>query len=68
MFDVLCKSIEHNVWFRVLLIAVTALLLVSAYNEMQKCKIPTPQMEGFAQNNKTRNVIVKKDTEPNQSA
>ena len=52
MFDALCKSIEHNVWFRVLIIAVTAWLLVSAYNKMQKCKFPT-RMEGFAQSKPT---------------
>ena len=61
-FNALCNSIEHNVWFRVLLIAVTVLLLVSAYNKMQRYKGPMPYsgkgsglgsdsfMESFIQN------------------
>lgn len=73
MFDAFCKSIERNVWFRVLLIAATVLLLVSAYNKMQRAKVPRPYsgfvgagsfMEGFIQNSvsdSSSNVIVKKD-------
>ena len=38
MFDAFCKSIERNVWFRVLLIAATVLLLVSAYNKLKRGK------------------------------
>jgi SAM-dependent methyltransferase len=74
-FNDFCKSIERNAWFRVLLIAVTVLLLVSAYNKMQRCKIPRPYsgsfgsesfMEFFTQNSESgsrSNVIVKKDAD-----
>lgn len=67
-FNTFCNSIERNVWFRVLLIAITALLLVSAYNKIQRCKTPRPFsgsfMEGFIQNSSSSssgNVIVKQD-------
>jgi SAM-dependent methyltransferase len=75
MFDAFCKSIERNAWFRVLLIAATVLLLVSAYNKMQRAKAPQPYsgfvgtgsfMEGFIQNSgsdSSSNVIVKKDAD-----
>ena len=78
-FNAFCKSIEHNVWFRVLLIAVTVLLLVSAYNKMQRYKGPMPYsgkgsglgsdsfMESFIQNSgsesSSSNIIVKKDAD-----
>ena len=78
-FNALCNSIEHNVWFRVLLIAVTVLLLVSAYNKMQRYKGPMPYsgkgsglgsdsfMESFIQNggsgSSSSNIIVKKDAD-----
>ena len=78
-FNTFCKSIEHNVWFRVLLIAVTVMLLVSAYNKMQRLKIPTPYsgtgsglgsgslMESFIQSGGSGvgngNIIVKKDAD-----
>jgi SAM-dependent methyltransferase len=78
-FNAFCKSIEHNAWFRVLLIAVTVWLLVSAYNKMQRHKVPMPYsgigsalgsgslMESFIQNGGSGggngNVIVKKDAD-----
>ena len=69
-FDTFCKSIEHNVWFRVLLIAIAALLLVSAHNKIQRLKIPRPFsgsfMESFIQNSSSSSsssVIVKKDAD-----
>ena len=70
-FDTFCKSIEHNAWFRVLLIAITALLLVSAHNKIQRLKIPMSSysgsfMESFIQNSSSNSgsgVIVKKDAD-----
>jgi SAM-dependent methyltransferase len=68
MFNAFCNSIERNVWFRVLLIAITILLLVSAYNKIQRCKMPRPFsgsfMESFIQNgssSSSSNIIVKED-------
>ena len=70
MFNAFCKSIENNVWFRVLLIAITAWLLVSAHNKMQRLQIPRPFsgsfMESFIQNSSSTSssgVIVKKDAD-----
>jgi SAM-dependent methyltransferase len=67
-FNTFCNSIERNAWFRVLLIVITALLLVSAYNKIQRCKTPRPFsgsfMEGFIQNSHSSSsgdVIVKQD-------
>ena len=67
-FNTFCNSIERNVWFRVLLIVITLLLLVSAYNKMQRHKTPRPFsgsfMEGFIQNSSSSSggdVIVKQD-------
>ena len=75
-FKPFCKSIEQNVWFRVLLIAITLLLLVSAYNKIQRLKLPQPHsgsgsvlgsgsfIESFVQSSESSgssNVIVKKD-------
>lgn len=71
-YNTFCKSIERNVWFRALLIAITLLLLVSAYNKIQKLKKKTPRpfsgsfMESFIQNSSSTsssNVIVKKDAD-----
>ena len=69
-FNTLCKSIERNVWFRVLLLAITGLLLVSAYYKLQRLKVPRPYsgsfMESFVQNSgssSTSNVIVKQDAD-----
>jgi SAM-dependent methyltransferase len=70
-FNTFCYSIEHNAWFRVLLIAVTVLLLVSAHNKMQRLRIPRPFsgsfMESFIQNSSSGgssgDVIVKKDAD-----
>ena len=69
-FDTFCKSIERNAWFRVLLIAIVALLLVSAHNKIQRLKIPRPFsgsfMESFIQkgsSSSSSDVIVKKDAD-----
>ena len=65
-FNAFSKSIEQNVWFRVLLLAITAVLLVSAYYKLQRLNVPRPFsgsfMESFVQSrgsSKTGNVIVK---------
>ena len=68
-FNAFCKSIEKNVWFGVLLIAITFLLLVSAYNKLQRLKLrlqPVPYsgsfIESFVQNDgssSSSDVIVK---------
>ena len=70
MFNTFCNSIERNAWFRVLLIVITTLLLVSAYNKMQRLKMPRPFsgsfMESFIQNSSSSSssdVIVKKDSD-----
>lgn len=69
-FNTLCKSIERNVWFRVLMLSITGLLLVSAYYKLQRLKVPRPYsgsfMESFVQNSgssSTSNVIVKQDAD-----
>ena len=69
-FNVFCKSIEQNVWFRVLLIVITMLLLISAYNKIQRFKTPLPYsgsfMESFVQNSSSSSksgVIVMKDAD-----
>ena len=69
-FNTFSKSIERNVWFRVLLLATTAVLLLSAYNKIQRLKVPRPFsgsfMESFVQSGgsmSTSNVIVKKDAD-----
>jgi len=69
-FNTFCKSIERNVWFRVLLIVITMLLLISAYNKIQRRKNPRPYsgsfMESFIQNSSSTSksgVIVKKDAD-----
>lgn len=69
-FNVFCKSIEQNVWFRVLLLVVTLLLLISAYNKIQRRKTPRPYsgsfMESFIQNSSSTSrsgVIVMKDAD-----
>ena len=69
-FNAFSKSIERNVWFRVLLLATTAVLLLSAYNKIQRRKVPRPFsgsfMESFVQSGEsmnTSNVIVKKDAD-----
>ena len=69
-FNTFSKSIERNVWFRVLLLATTAVLLLSAYNKIQRLKVPRPFsgsfMESFVQcggSMSTSNVIVKKDAD-----
>ena len=69
-FNTFCKSIEVNVWFRVLLISITALLLISAYYKLQRLKVPRPFsgsfMESFVQNSgssRASNLIVKKDAD-----
>jgi SAM-dependent methyltransferase len=69
-FNVFCKSIEQNVWFRVLLIVITMLLLISAYNKIQRHKNPRPYygsfMESFVQNSSSSSksgVIVMKDAD-----
>jgi SAM-dependent methyltransferase len=68
-FNDFCKSIEKNAWFGVLLIAITFLLLVSAYNKLQRLKLrfqPAPYsgsfIESFVQSggsSGSSNVIVK---------
>jgi SAM-dependent methyltransferase len=65
-FNAFSRSIERNVWFRVLLLAITAVLLLSAYTKLQRLKVPRPVsgsfMESFVQNRgtgSTGNVIVK---------
>ena len=65
-FNAFSKSIERNVWFRALLLAITAVLLVSAHTKLQRLKVPRPFsgsfMESFVQNrgsSRTGNVIVK---------
>ena len=65
-FNAFSKSIEQNVWFRVLLLAITAVLLVSAYYKLQRLNVPRPFsgsfMESFVQSrgsSRTGNVIVK---------
>jgi len=70
MFTCFCNSIERNAWFRVLLMVITALLLVSAYNKMQRLKMPRPFsgsfMESFIQNSSSSSssdVIVKNDSD-----
>ena len=76
MFTTFCKSIEQNVWYRVLLISVTVLLLVSAYNKIQRLKVPVPYsgslMESFINSSSSgsssgsgssSNIIVKKDAD-----
>lgn len=69
-FNTFCKSIEQNVWFRVLLIVVTMLLLISAYNKIQRHKTPRPYsgsfMESFVQSSGSSSksgVIVKTDAD-----
>ena len=69
-FNTFCKSIEQNIWFRMLLIVVTMLLLISAYNKIQRSKNPRPYsgsfMESFIQNSSSTSrsgVIVKKDAD-----
>ena len=69
-FNTFCKSIEQNVWFRMLLIVITLLLLISAYNKIQRFKTPRPFsgsfMESFIQNSSSSsssNVVVKKDAD-----
>ena len=69
-FNTFCKSIEQNVWFRMLLIVITMLLLISAYNKIQRHKNPRPYsgsfMESFVQNSSSSSksgVIVKKDAD-----
>ena len=69
-FNTFCKSIEQNVWFRVLLITITMLLLISAYNKIQRHKTPRPYsgsfMESFVQSSGSSGgsgVIVKKDAD-----
>ena len=70
MFTTFCKSIEQNVWYRVLLISVTVLLLVSAHNKIQRLKTPVPYsgslMESFissGSSSSSSNVVVKKDAD-----
>ena len=70
IFNTFCKSIERNVWFRLLLIVITMLLLVSAYNKIQRYKTPRPFsgsfMESFIQNSSSSSssgVIVKNDSD-----
>jgi SAM-dependent methyltransferase len=70
MFTTFCKSIEQNVWYRVLLISVTILLLVSAHNKIQRLKTPVPYsgsfMESFissGSSSSSSNVVVKKDAD-----
>jgi SAM-dependent methyltransferase len=65
-FNAFSRSIERNAWFRVLLLAITAVLLLSAYTKLQRLKVPRPVsgsfMESFLQNRgtgSTGNVIVK---------
>ena len=65
-FNAFSKSIEQNVWFRVLLLSITAVLLVSAYYKLQRLNGPGSFsgsfMESFVQNrwsSRTGNVIVK---------
>jgi trans-aconitate methyltransferase len=69
-FNTFCKSIEQNVWFRVLLIVITMLLLISAYNKIQRHKNPRPYsgsfMESFVQSSGSSSksgVIVMKDAD-----
>jgi len=69
-FNTFCKSIEQNVWFRMLLIVITMLLLISAYNKIQRHKTPRPYsgsfMESFVQNSSSSSksgVIVMKDAD-----
>ena len=69
-FNTFCKSIEQNVWFRMLLIVITMLLLISAYNKIQRFKNPLPYsgsfMESFVQSSGSTSksdVIVKKDAD-----
>jgi len=69
-FNTFSKSIEQNVWFRVLLLSITAVLLLSAYNKLQRLKVPRPFsgsfMESFVQNSgsgSTSNVVVKQDAD-----
>jgi SAM-dependent methyltransferase len=69
-FNTFCKSIEENVWFRTLLLVVTMLLLISAYNKIQRHGNPRPYsgsfMESFIQSSsgsRQSNVIVKKDAD-----
>ena len=62
-FNAFSQSIERNVWFRVLLLAITAVLLLSAHTKLQRLKVPRPFsgsfMESFVQNRGTGNVILK---------
>ena len=69
-FNTFSKSIEQNVWFRVLLLSITAVLLLSAYNKLQRLKVHRPFsgsfMESFVQNSGsggTSNVVVKQDAD-----
>ena len=66
-FNTFSKSIEQNVWFRVLLLTITAVLLLSAYNKIQRRKVPPGSfMESFVQSSgssSSSNVIVKKDAD-----
>ena len=65
-FNAFSKSIEQNVWFRVLLLAITAVLLVSAYYKLQRLNVPRPFSGSFMEScvqsrgsSRTGNVIVK---------
>jgi SAM-dependent methyltransferase len=68
-FNTFSNSIERNVWFRVLLLAITAVLLLSAYNKLQRRKGPRPFsgsfMESFVQSSSSSSnvVVVKKDAD-----
>ena len=69
-FNTLCKSIEKNAWFGGLLFVITILLLVSAYNKLQRLNAVRPYsgsfIESFVQNSgssSSSNVIVKRDAD-----
>ena len=69
-FNSFCKSIEKNVWFGALLFAITILLLVSAYNKLQRLNAVRPYsgsfIESFVQNSESSggsNIIVKNDAD-----
>jgi SAM-dependent methyltransferase len=71
-FNTFSNSIERNVWFRVLLLAITAVLLLSAYNKLQRLKGPRPFsgsfMESFVQSSSSSSsssnvVVVKKNAD-----
>jgi SAM-dependent methyltransferase len=46
-FNAFCKSIEKNAWFGVLLFIIMILLLVSAFNKLQRLKVPRAYSGSF---------------------